>query len=67
MLDLAQTEVVANHVAQVREALLADHSLAMIADELEALGNGVVISDQDAPFAGMNVLVIVEAVDSHIC
>ena len=65
-LDFAHAEVVAQHVAQLFHVICANHGFGMVANQAEAMGQAVVVGDQHAAFAAVDVLVIVEAEASDV-
>src|SRR5439155_22611768 len=51
----------------VGDALVADHRLCMIADQLQPFSQSRVVGHTDATFPGVDVFVVVETVDADVC
>jgi hypothetical protein len=60
-LDFAEAEIVSDHVAEIGHALVAHDGFGVVADEAQALGDLDVVGHEDAAFAGVDVLVVIEA------
>ena len=60
-LDFAQPEIEPDHIDEVGHALRADHRFRMVADELQPFGQLVVVRGAHSAFAGVDVLVVVQA------
>ena len=64
--NFTQAKVVAHHVGQVGHAHALHHGFGVVADELQALRNLVIVGDQDAALARVDVLVVIQAETPHI-
>src|SRR5690348_596063 len=65
-LDFSETEVVADHVAQIRHSLVTDHGFRVIPNQTESFRKIVVLRDENAALTRMDVLMVVEAVTTDI-
>ena len=59
--NFAKPEVMAQDIGQFSRVIAINHGFAVITDQTQAIGQTVVVRDQQATLAAMNMFVIVEA------
>src|SRR5205809_4465280 len=65
-LDLAETEVITDHLSQIAKASRTYHCLGMVTNQAQAFGELVFVRYQNPPFARVDVFVEVETIPAHV-
>src|SRR5205814_6001839 len=64
--ELAQPIVESDHVGEIEVGLCCDDALGVVPDQLQASRQRIVVGDTDTAFAGVNVLMVVEAENADV-